>query len=305
MLFSRPLEGVSGRGAVERLSVNQEHRQSSFYAGRASRPMRLGVVSFLNARPLIEGLREACDCQIVYQVPSRLAGLLDEDRVDAASVPVVDYFQRQNAWEIVSDACIASDGPTWTVRVFSHVPPRDLRVLHVDGDSHTSVVLAQVLWSGYWRRPIKTRPLSELPRPEEAEAVLLIGDKVVAALDRGFAYDVDLGSAWQRWTGLPMVFALWVAHRDSATPALARRLAEARDRGVARAAEIARLEAAEHGWPSELAERYLTQILQYRITGRHHEGMRRFREEAARLGLFQGEAAADGQTRQRVLTCPP
>jgi chorismate dehydratase len=83
------------------------------------------------------------------------------------------------------------------------------------------------------------------------EAVLLIGDKVVDPRRSGFAYEVDLGGAWRQHTGLPFVFAVWAARAagapgDWATAPdrqLGERfeiLAEARDRGVARAAEIAR-----------------------------------------------------------------
>lgn len=266
---------------------------------------RVGVVSFLNARPLIEGLRDSPDCRIVYEVPSRLGKLLADGRVDVASVPVIDYLQRRGRWDIVSDACIASDGSTLTVRVFSHVRPEDLSVLHVDGDSHTSVVLARLVWEGYFGRRIETRPLSTEERPGDRQAVLLIGDKVIQARARRFAYDVDLGKAWKDWTGLPMVFAVWAGQRGRSLGPLARRLREARDRGVARAAQIALHAAADHGWPPELAVTYLTQTLEYRLTDRHRAAIDRFHSLAVEFGVVTTPDSRSSDDAKRFVACQP
>ena len=119
---------------------------------------RLGVVSYLNAKPLIAGLDRDPDVQLVYEVPARLALLLDEGAVDAALVPVIDLVQEERAWRIVSDACIGCDGETLTVRVFSRVAAESITRLHVDGDSHTSVALATIIWRelyGTRHRPVE------------------------------------------------------------------------------------------------------------------------------------------------------
>jgi len=107
---------------------------------------RLGVVSYLNARPLIAGLAEEPDIELIFEVPSRLPEMLAGGEVDVALVPVIDLMRRGSEWQIVSDACIGCDGETLTVRVFSRVPPERITKLHVDGDSHTSVALARVIW---------------------------------------------------------------------------------------------------------------------------------------------------------------
>ena len=107
----------------------------------APQPWRLGVVSFLNAKPLIEGLDSDSRIELVSEVPSRLPALLDERSVDVALVPVIDLADPGRSWRIVSDACIGCDGETLTVRVFSRVPSETVRTLHVDSDSHTSRAL--------------------------------------------------------------------------------------------------------------------------------------------------------------------
>jgi chorismate dehydratase len=266
--------------------------------------IRLGVVSFLNARPLTAGLESAGDCELVHDVPSRLGELLDARRVDAASVPIVDYLRRRDDWRIVSDACIASDGPTLTVRVFARRPPERIDVLFADADSHTSIMLAQLIWLERFGRRIEIRPLTAAARAG-AEAILLIGDKVVGVDASEFDFDLDLGQAWKDLTGLPMVFALWAARRDRPADDLAERLNAARDAGVAQAASIARSGAAAHGWPPALAACYLTRILEYRMTDRHLEGIERFHAFARRHGLLPSAGTTTpADEAEATLSCP-
>ncbi len=244
----------------------------------------MGVVSFLNSRPLIDGLDADRGVSLHYDVPSALPGLLRRGEVDASLIPVIDLARSGGAWEPVSDACISSEGETMTVRVFSKVPPDEMRVLYVDPDSHTSVALAYLVWLHHYERRLELRPLTDMPA-EACDSVLLIGDKVVTTPLMEHTYDIDLGGAWRALTGLPFVFAVWAAPARQARPELAGVLSAARDRGVSRAREIAREFAPARGWPRELAEDYLTRTLSFMLTARHREGMRRFMELAAREGI--------------------
>ena len=116
----------------------------------SERATNLGVVSFLNSRPLVEGLDAEAGVSLTYAVPSALAGMLRTGEVDAALIPVIDLARGAGRWKRVSDACIGSDGETMTVRVFSRVPPEEMSILYVDEDSHTSVALSRLIWSRYY-----------------------------------------------------------------------------------------------------------------------------------------------------------
>ncbi len=251
------------------------------------RMWRLGAVSFLNARPLIEGL-DADPCfRIVHDVPSRLAPMLDEGLVDIALVPVIDLVQGERAWKIVSDACIGCDGETLTVRVFSRVPADSIRRLHIDGDSHTSVALAKVLWHELHGTTLEMAPFDGTETTDECEAVLLIGDKVVNNTLIDYHIETDLGSAWKSLTSLPFVFAVWAATLDLDVEDLPRRLSVARDSGVASAEMIA----ADYGpglnWPVTLAKRYLTKRLKFTMGTRERLGMAKFFELASKYDLVR------------------
>lgn len=252
---------------------------------------RLGVVSFLNSRPLLEGLA-APSWTLHPAVPAALAKMLASGEVDVALLPVVDFARREADWELISDGCIGCDGETMTVRVFAKAPPDRITRLIADTDSHTSVILAQVIWRELFNRQLEVAPRHDRGAESRAEsdALLLIGDKVVTQRPRGFGFEVDLGAAWKHLTGLPMVFAAWTTARGrwSAGQAaeIAVRLAEARDRGVACAAEIAAREATSHGWPVELAAHYLTAALRFTLNGAMRAGLERFVDIARRHSLL-------------------
>ncbi len=250
----------------------------------ARRVITIGAVSFLNSRPLLEGLADQPGVRVRTAVPAVLPGALARGEVDVAQLPVVDVWRGGDALTIVSDACIASEAETLTVRVFSRVPPDRVTRLVADPDSHTSVVLAQVLWRELYDRRLVLRAPG--PEDENADAVLLIGDKVVTDAPRGFGFEVDLGGAWRHLTNLPFVFAVWAGAADRDWSEQAAMLAQCRDRGVARAAEIAETAGPEHGWPASLARRYLCETLRYTLTPEMRSGMARFCELAVRHGFL-------------------
>jgi len=258
---------------------------------------KLGVVSFLNARPLVYGLERAADLELVFDVPSKLAERVDAGEVDVALVPVVDFAGADRQWQIVSDACIGCDGETLTVRVFSRVPPEQVRRLHVDGDSHTSVVLAGVIWRELYGANLEIVAFGGDETVDECEAVLLIGDKVVHNSLLHYDIQTDLGSAWKTLTGLPFVFAAWAGPVESDFSNLGTRLSAARDGGVKAAALIAADFGPGLNWPVAMAERYLTKRLKFELGERQREAMRLFFDLASKHNLL-------ANPRELVFACP-
>ncbi len=248
--------------------------------------IRVGAVSFLNALPLTHALDTDPDVTLVRAVPAELPGMLERGEVEVALVPVIDTVRHERNWTIVGDGCIACDGATLTVRVFSRVDPADVTRLHVDCDSHSSVALASVLWREKYDRALKTVPFRAADATAETlaecQAVLLIGDKVIdppLGMDE-FSTQIDLGATWKSLTGLPFVFAAWATNDPGIVERAAPILAAARDAGVARAADLASEHAPGIGWPTDLARLYLTAYLDFTMQERHRRGMARFLELA-------------------------
>lgn len=258
----------------------------------ASKPIGVGAVSYLNSKPLIYGLENDPGIALHLRVPSALLDGLADRSYDVALLPVID-FQRMEGLRIIPVGGIACDGPTLTVRIFSKVPIGRIGSLACDLDSHTSVALARVVLDGAHGISPEFLPWDAAKHPggsAEADATLLIGDKVVCAEPRGYEHQLDLGEAWKALTGLPFVFAVWMARGDAALGDLPARLRRARIEGCAAVESIIPAHAIPRGWPADIARKYLTQCLQYEITPRHIEAMGLFHRKAAALGLIDSPA---------------
>ncbi len=248
--------------------------------------VRIGSVSYLNARPLIYGLDESPEIDLHLDVPSRLLDGLRERRFDVALLPVIDY-QRIDGLHLFPVGGIGCDGPTLTVRIFSRTPIESIRSLACDTDSHTSVALARIVLAELH----KIRPeFRDLRRDDESasDAKLLIGDKVVCEEPAGMDHQLDLGAAWKQLTGMPFVFAAWMARDGIELGDLSNRLARAKHDGLAHVNEIIARHAVPRGWPAGIALQYLTMYLNYDIGPRQLEAMSLFYKLAAKHGVIEG-----------------
>ena len=250
-------------------------------------PLRLGAVSYLNTKPLVYGLDAHPDqFNIRFDVPARCAALLHEGRVDLGLIPAIEYLRGD--YVIVPNVAIASDGEIASVALFTRVPIEQVRTLALDISSRTSVALTRVLCAKRWGIAPSFMPAD--PDLEtmlaRADAALMIGDPALK-IDpaKHHATKVDLGSEWHALTGLPFVYAMWAGRPDAASPEQCRALQAARDRGVAHLSDIARDVAEGNPGRETQALHYLRDNLKYGLGEREAQGLRRFHELAAELGL--------------------
>jgi len=253
--------------------------------------IRIGCVSFLNARPLIDRLDARPDIDLRFDVPSRLLADLEAGHVDLALCPVIDYQRSARPLAIVPVGGIGCDGPTLTVRLFSRSPLADVRRIAADTDSHTSVALASIVMRHQLQRDVAIDDFDARRMPDDPdarpEAMLLIGDKVVTAAPPPDAYPhtLDLGAAWKQLTDLPFVFAVWMARPQTELGDVPERLDDCRRANARRIDAIAREHAPPLGWPVDLARQYLGERLRYDVGPRQLQAMQLFWQRAARMGL--------------------
>ncbi|RMG41688.1 MAG: hypothetical protein D6725_00935 [Planctomycetota bacterium] len=275
-------------------SMERRNRHPGKSACEGIGAMRIGAVSYLNSKPLIEDLADLLvPDEMVLDYPSRLADGLGSGALAAALVPSVVCLTHPE-YQVLSDACVAARGPVMSVKMYSRVPPQQIRSLALDEGSRTSSLLVQILLAmRYEVRPVlQPLPLEGLPHDSSCDAVLLIGDRAMRPLDGAFACVWDLGEEWYRETGLPFVFAVWAASPDVSQAAAARwtsAFEEARRRGEARVAAIARREAARMGLSESLVRRYLTEFLHFRLGDRERAGLEEFFRLAREFSLVPGQ----------------
>lgn len=247
---------------------------------------RLAAVSFLNAKPLVDGLEDEPGIELFTDVPAHLPMALFEGKAHAALCPTIDYQRAPCALVILPSGCIGSDGPTLTVRVFSRCPFAGLDAVAVDGDSHTSVALLQIVFSELFGRRPRLETLE--PGGSPLDARLLIGDKVVRDEPDPavFPFQLDLGEAWKGLTGLPFVFAAWMARADADLGDLPSVLDHRREVNRRRIPEIVATWAEPLGWPADLARRYLEDILLFELGPRELQSIELFWTKCHALGLI-------------------
>jgi len=265
--------------------------------------VRLACVRYLNTAPLIEGLEKVAGVALLPAAPSAIAGMVLGSEADLGLCSIVDGARgvgepSDGGLALVPAGMIGCDGPTLTVRLHSAVPLARLGVLHADVESHTSVVLAQVVLAlAHGARPA-IAGFDASAGGAWPEAVLLIGDKVVTGAPPAarYPYQLDLGEAWKELTGLPFVYAMWMcraAEGGSARIATAAAVLDRQRRHNATRLEwIVGRRAAAAGWPAPLARRYLGELLRYEVGPRERAGVARFLSEAVRLGLIAGDRTA-------------
>ena len=177
--------------------------------------LKISAVSYLNTIPFIHGLKQSeliktIDLQLDY--PSICADKLINGTVDLALVPVAVIPKLKEAY-IISDYCIGANGAVDTVCLYSDVPIEEIESIALDYQSRTSVALLRVLLKEYWQLnpELKKANVGFEENIKGNHAALVIGDRAFA-LNTKHAYIYDLSAIWKEMTGLPFVFAAWVAN---------------------------------------------------------------------------------------------
>ena len=173
--------------------------------------IKISAVAYTNTKAFIYGLEHSGiinKIDLSLDIPSDCAAKVISGEVDMGLMPVASIPLVPNA-NIVADYCIGSDGAVNSVFIFSSVPVEEIKTLKLDAHSRTSNNLAKVLLKFYWKCEVEftTNPSAK------TDAIVLIGDRTFGKKgDYAFAY--DMGQEWKNFTGLPFMYAAWVANKE-------------------------------------------------------------------------------------------
>lgn len=245
--------------------------------------LRYASVPYLNAKPLLEGLEQEVG-PVRLEVPAVLTRLLAAGEIDVALAPIVASFELPRL-TIVEAGAICTHGAVGSVLLFAKGLPQDARVVALDTSSRTSAALTRILFRFHWHAEPRFVPRDPDPdlRALDADAALLIGDPALMARWVG-PPPIDLGAVWREWTGLPFLFAAWLARTPELAAVAAPPLRRAAERGQAHLDTIARAGAAGLGLEAEMADRYLRDRLSYDFGAPERAAVDRFRDLWSRLG---------------------
>jgi chorismate dehydratase len=177
--------------------------------------VNVSVISFANSIPFLYGLLNSPvlkKINISLDIPSESAEKLVKGKVDIGIIPVVETL-RLKTYEIVSDLCIGADDYVKTVILAAKCPINEIETVYLDYDSRTSVMLAQILAQKHWKICVKWIHAGknfDIKSIHGKNGAVLIGDKTFGVNTK---YIYDLSHEWYLFTGLPFVFATWVANK--------------------------------------------------------------------------------------------
>lgn len=239
--------------------------------------IRISAVSYLNTKPFIHGLNAHPalleQCEITLDMPAECARKLLENEVDIGLVPVAVIPKLQES-HVITDYCIGAVGAVNSVMLYSDVPLEKIKRVYLDYQSRTSVALTRVLAHEYWK--IDPEWVSASPGFEENihadTAGVIIGDRTFY-LEGKFKYVFDLSEEWMKHTGLPFVFACWVANKELSKEFISA-LNSALAWGVERRAEVAESLTAQY--PGFDVKEYLGKSISYPLDDEKRKGLALF-----------------------------
>jgi chorismate dehydratase len=271
--------------------------------------IRLGAVSYLNARPLVFRLERAPRFSLRFDLPAECARLLRASEIDLGLIPSIEYC-RADDYRIVPGLAIASRGAVTSVALYTTRPIADVQSIAMDTSSRTSVALVHVLCDRLFR--IQPRIESEGPDLETMlashDAALVIGDNALLwdhtavhprrrpahdgpAASSSNVEKIDLGETWTSMTGLPFVWAFWAGRPGVVGAEDVRTLQAVRDENVVQPLVVSEdffQSSPEH---VRIGERYLRDNIKYYLDSDERAGLELFYRYAAELGLVPAPQA--------------
>lgn len=264
--------------------------------------VRIGEISYLNCTPIFSVLREnspVADYRFIAGTPAELNAKLASGGIDICPSSSIEYARNPDLYLILPDISISAVGAVKSVLLFSPRPIEhlDMATICLTAESAASVVLLKILLAArHGFTNTFTVCSGKLPAAmAENEALLLIGDAALrSAAVRNGGYVYDLGELWQEFTGLPFVFALWLARKDAfsedadAFYLLRDRLVAAKTAAAEDFGRIAGLLEGNDWTNREFLIKYW-ETISYDLTPCHLEGLRLYFRYAAECGIIDRE----------------
>ena len=253
-------------------------------------PLRIGVVDYLNSRPLAWSFHNGFHRDIFdpgFYPPAEVADRLAAGQIDIGLLPSIE-LQRIPGLRVLPGLCIAATHEARSVLLVLARPLEEVRRVALDRNSRTSSALVEILLAdGYGLAPelVSSAPaLDEML--ESADAALLIGDPALG-VDRSAYRVLDLAAEWRRLTDLPFVFAVWAVREGVETDGLTAYFQESLRLGLEQLEELVAESSRELGIEPEELRRYLTNHLSFEMGATEVAALEEFHRRAHAHGLIE------------------
>lgn len=261
--------------------------------------LKIGKMSYTNLFPIFYMLQRNADCsdyEFIEGVPSSLNSMIRSGDIDISPSSSIEYLRHRDRYKLIEGHSISSSGPVGSILLFSKRPVEALQgqTILTSSQSETSVALLAIILKKFYEIDCRFKSSSEPMEKAMAshEAYLLIGDEAMQeALNRPELRIYDLGDIWYKNTGLPSVFALWIARKElyENNSGLVTRFISDLDRSKVSALKNLSSIAADSELRHILSEEGLVsywRTISYDLTDYHIKGLKLFGDYALELGLL-------------------
>jgi chorismate dehydratase len=287
--------------------------------------LKVGKIPYSNLFPIFYALQRECDCsryEFVEGVPSTVNRLLRSGEIDISPSSSIEYLRYRKQYNLIEGHSISSKGPAGSIFLLSRRPIEQLggKTILVSSQSDTSVALLDIVLRKFYEIVCSLEPTDESVDSmiEKADAFLVIGDEALKAKKTVTSYKLqvtrdkdsslvtrhsslfhiyDLGELWYKNTGLPSVFALWIARKDCYAEKAEILHGFVHDLQEAKISALQNLNRIARELRPSLLECYSLNIseeelvsywngISYDLTEEHKKGLELFRKYSEELGLL-------------------
>ncbi|MBL4577565.1 MAG: menaquinone biosynthesis protein [Flavobacteriales bacterium] len=246
--------------------------------------IKIIAVKYLNTLPFVHGIEKSGllnDYLLELDIPSVCARKVEDGDADIGLVPVAALDNLKN-FEIFTDYCIGAQKSVGSVLLVAEKPIDQLTEIYLDYQSRTTNYLIQIIYNKY----LNTNPLWINGSVGFEKSIsgstggIVIGDRALELKDK-FQFSYDLATLWNEFTGLPFVFACWVA-KSSVSKSIISDFSDALTWGVAH-----KHEAIKHNTMSIDLKHYFDNCISYEFTDKKKEALELYLEEMRKLKVPQ------------------
>jgi len=177
--------------------------------------IRVAIPSHINTIPFIFGLQNhhiKNEVVLFKKEYSDSVLALKSNEVDVALLPIERLHEIKNH-HIISEVCISSQREMQSILLVINGDVTSLQTIYLDNNQQVADSLVRIIANGFWRCNPEYQPLTSMDKLHNlklGEGVVLVGDDAIFNT-KNLSCTIDLSSEWKKFTGLPLVVAVWVS----------------------------------------------------------------------------------------------
>jgi chorismate dehydratase len=231
----------------------------------------------------VEGPRH----RIVFASGAELSMMLNDDLLDIALIPSIDFFRRPGLM-LLPDMAISARGAAGCGLLVARTGLGNLTRVAIDPNEPALATLAAIfLKENFGVHPEWVACSAQDAAANQSIDAWVTGAELGLPEPQGAVQVFDLGELWWRLARLPFVYGVWAIHAGRNIEGIDKDLLIAKRDGLQRAFEVAEVESSRIGADPELIMASIKRGFVFDLTKVELGGLQTFYRYAVRAGLVK------------------